>query len=500
MGGTTYSCSHPRPIVSLPTDTWPQHLIMIELKAIRWGQPYESLEIDQVNHFYTGEPVARVHTVGSGIIKRDARKAPDARRALRGLSPAELIAKCKQAGELFESGTLEVGDSQQSPADFIQQQSATTGMPISMCEANVTKNAFVLKNIDKILDCLTRGLDLNILARGYGEEGRGVTVSYQAQGDALGAVLPSNSPGVHTLWLPVIALQIGLVLKPGSSEPWTPYRVFAAMARAGIPAEAFCLYPGAGAEIGGAILSSCRRAMIFGGPQTVEQYSGNPRVQVHGPGYSKVILGDDKVDQWPEYIDLMADSVYRNGGRSCINISSIYASRHTKEIAAALAEKLGPIEVLPPDDPQAGLAAFTIEGAAAAIHAAIERDAADSQVTDMTAKYGDRLVEKPPVAYLRPVVLHHASPESPSRNKEYMFPMVNVVECPQVKMLQAMEYSLVCTAITDDEGFRQDLIDSTDIDRLNLGPIPTPQLDWLQPHEGNLIEFLYANRALQLAK
>ena len=34
-------------------------------------------------------------------------------------------------------------------------------------QANVVKNAFVLKNIDKILDCLTRGLDLNILARGY---------------------------------------------------------------------------------------------------------------------------------------------------------------------------------------------------------------------------------------------------------------------------------------------------------------------------------------------
>jgi hypothetical protein len=25
-------------------------------------------------------------------------------------------------------------------------------------------------------------------------------------------VLPSNSPGVHTLWMPVIPLQVGLVL------------------------------------------------------------------------------------------------------------------------------------------------------------------------------------------------------------------------------------------------------------------------------------------------
>lgn len=472
---------------------------MIELPAIRWGEPYESLEIDQVNHFYTGEPVAKVHTVGAGIIRRDAKKARRARRALQAMSPAELIEKCKKAGELFESGTLPVGDSQQSPEDFIAQQSATTGMPVSMCRANVTKNAFVLKNIDRVLDCLTRGLSLDILAQGYGEEGRGVTVSYQAECDALGAVLPSNSPGVHTLWLPVIPLQLGLVLKPGSSEPWTPYRVYSAMVEAGIPREAFCIYPGAGGEIGGAILASCRRSMIFGGPQTIEQYAGNPKVQPHGPGYAKILLGEDHVDRWEEYVDLMVDSVYRNGGRSCINASSIYAPRHTKEIAQALAERLGPIEVLPPDDPNAGLAAFTIEGAAAAIWKAIERDADDPQTTHMTEPYGERLVEKPPVAYLRPVVMHCASPEAPAANKEYMFPAVSVVECPQEKMLGAIGPTLICTAITDDEQFRRDLLDSTDIDRLNLGAIPTPQIDWLQPHEGNLIEFVYRNRAVQLA-
>lgn len=473
---------------------------MIELKAIRWGEPYESLEVDQVNHFYTGEPVARVHCVGAGIIQRDAKKARHARRALQAIPPAELVTRLKKAGELFESGTLTVGDSQQSPDDFIAQQSATTGMPVAMCKANVAKNAFVLKHIDRILDCLTRGLSLEILARGYGEEGRGVVVSYQAQCDALGAVLPSNSPGVHTLWLPVIALQMGLVLKPGSSEPWTPYRVFAAMTEAGIPREAFCLYPGAGADIGGAILSSCRRAMIFGGPQTVAQYAGNEKVQVHGPGYSKVIFGDDCVDDWEQHVDLLVDSVYRNGGRSCLNASSVYASRHTKEIAEAMAAKLGPIEVLPPDDPTAGLAAFTIPGAAKSIWGSIEADAKAPGVTHVTAPYGDRLVERPPVAYLRPVVLHHASHESETRNKEQMFPMVNVVECPQAKMLDAMGPTLICSAITNDETFRRDLVNSIDIDRLNLGPIPTPQVDWLQPHEGNLIEFLYRSRALQLAQ
>ena len=473
---------------------------MIQLSPIRWGEPYDSLDVEEINHFLTGEPVARVGTVGSGIVGRDARKAKHARQALLAVQPAQLIECCKKAGELFENGTVTVGDSQQSPEDFIAQQSATTGMPLAMCRANVSKNAFVLKNIEQILDALTRGLDLDTLARGYGEEGRNVTVSYQAQTDVLAAVLPSNSPGVHTLWLPVIPMQIGLALKPGSQEPWTPYRVAAAMVEAGVPAEAISLYPGSGAEVGGALLSKYRRSMIFGGEETVRQYANNPGVQVHGPGFSKILLGDNCVDDWEQYVDLMVDSVYRNGGRSCINCSSIYASRHTEEIAAALAEKLGPIEVLPPDDPDSGLAAFTNAAVAEAIWNMVERDLQNSGVDHATAKYGERLERRETCAYLRPTVLHCRSHESEAANKEYMFPLVNVVRCEQDKMLSAIGPTLVATAITDDARFRRQLIDATHIDRLNLGAIPTPQLDWLQPHEGNLTEMLYRSRALQVVE
>jgi acyl-CoA reductase-like NAD-dependent aldehyde dehydrogenase len=211
-------------------------------------------------------------------------------------------------------------------------------------------------------------------------------------------------------------------------------------------------------------------------------------------------LGDDMVDRWPDFVELMVDSVYRNGGRSCINVSSIYASRHTRDIARALAGRLGPIDVLPPDDPQAGLAAFTVEGAAAAIWQAIDRDLADERTEHLTADYGPRLVELERCAYLRPVVMHCESPDCPAANKEYMFPAASVVACPQSEMLSKIGPTLVCTAITNDESFRQQLIATTNIDRLNLGSIPTPQIDWLQPHEGNLFEFLYRNRALQVSQ
>lgn len=471
---------------------------MLTIHPIRWGKPYQSLEHQEVIHFDTGESIARIGQVNGGMVQMDLRKAEQARKALRSLQPDELIEKCRQAAELFEHAVLPMGDGQQSVDDFIHQQSASTGLPEHMCRSNMTKNSFVLKNMDKILDALTRGLPLDIFSRGYGEEGRGVTVSFQAQTPILGAVLPNNSPGVHTLWLPAVALQVGLVLKPGSQEPWTPYRMISAFIQSGIPAEAFCLYPG-GHDVGSTLLSKCSRSMIFGSAQTLEQHAGNPRVQAHGPGFSKILLGDDVVDQWEDYLDLMVESILSNAGRSCINCSGVWASRNTKEIAQALAERLGPIEITPPTDPKSALAAFTNAKMATGTYAMVRQDLAEAGVSDMTSSFGERLVERERCAYLRPMIVHADSPERSVASKEYMFPFAAVVRCPQSEMIKRIGSTLVCTVLTSQSAWVDDLTNAVHIDRLNIGPIPTNRLNWLQPHEGNLIDFLFRNRAYQIA-
>ena len=73
------------------------------------------------------------------------------------------------------------------------------------------------------------------------------------------------------------------------------------------------------------------------------------------------------MDDWEQYLDVMVDSVFANSGRGCINCSGIWASRHTREIADALARAAGADRPLPPDHPDASLAAFTVPGAAEAI-------------------------------------------------------------------------------------------------------------------------------------
>jgi acyl-CoA reductase-like NAD-dependent aldehyde dehydrogenase len=472
---------------------------MIHIPVLRWGEPYKSLEADKVVHFATGEVLAEVSRANAGLVERDMRHGRRAREALRDIPVADLLKMMKKAADLYTQAELPLGDGTQTPEQFVRMQSATTGLPEHMCRFNMEKNHFVLNQMEKILDALTRGLDLNVLTRGYGVEPRGVPISYQAQSPVLGLVLPSNSPGVHTLWLPIIPLQIGLVLKPGPQEPWTPYRMAQAFFQAGVPRQAIAIYPGLG-DIGAAVLNSCPRSLIFGGTATVEQYRGNPRVQAHGPGFSKILLGDDQVDNWRKYLDIMVDSVLVNSGRGCINCSGIWVSRNARQIAEALAERMGPIEPLPPDDPKSALAAFTVPGQADAVSADIDKALEESGVQDLTAKYGPRLVKGERCDYLRPTVILCDSPARGMAKKEYMFPFVTVVQCPQDKMLENIGPTLVCSAITEDAKFQRALADATHIDRLNLGPIKTIQLNWLQPHEGSIVDFLFRARAFQFDK
>src|SRR6266704_1906823 len=447
---------------------------MLNIPVLRWGRPYTSLEVDNVIHFSSGETLARVSQANPGLLAKDIRQAQRARDVLCETPIRDLVKMMQKAADLYRDATLPLGDGVQSPSDFARQQSASPGLPEHMCKANMAKNHFVLSNMDRILDSLTRGLDLNILTRGYGVEPRGVTVSYQAQAPAL-----------------------GIVLKPGPQEPWTPYRMAAAFFAAGVPREAIGIYPGGG-EMGAEVVNRCERTMIFGSTETVKRYEGNRRVQVHGPGFSKVILGDDVVDEWEKYIDLIADGVYLNSGRGCINTSGVWASRHTKEIGQALAQRLGPIEARPPDDPKAALAAFTAPGQAQAIHASIQVKLKVAGVEDLTAKFGPRMVEKERCAYLRAWVIHCDSPEPKIANSEYMFPFVTVVRCPQSEMIEKIGSTLVCSAITSDKAWERQLIDATNIDRLNIGPLATIKLDWLQPHEGNIVDFLFRARAFQM--
>lgn len=452
---------------------------MFHIPILRGGRPYRSLDVKPLRDFRTGEIIAEISQANPGLIARDLAGM----RPLK-LSTRELLEIYRRAAPLFV----------ESPEEYIRNLSATCGLPETLCRFNMEKIRTVLEGMESVLAGLTRGLDLSVLDSGLGtQDGR--RLSYLPQANVLGAILPSNSPGVHNLWLPAPALKIPVALKPGREEPWTPFRMCQALMAAGLPAEALGFYPSdhAGAS---EILLRCGRSMLFGDEATVRPWKADPRVQVHGPGWSKVLFGEDQ--PWEPYLDLLVTSIAENGGRSCLNASGVWVPSRGRELAEALAERFARIEALPLDHPDARLAAFPRPQVAHHFSDLIDRHLRVPGAIDLTAKIrGPRVAEAGGCTFLLPTVIWCEDPDHPLVNTELLFPFASVVEVPRSEMLARIGPTLVATGITEDPAFQRELLDCPWIDRLNLGAIPTSRVSWDQPHEGNLFAHLYRQRAIQ---
>ncbi len=466
------------------------------IPILRNGEPYHSVEKIELLHHATGEPVASVSQANSGMVVRDIHRMAD--DVLERFTVRQLLDICRDAAGRFMNDALPLGEGRQTFDDYVSRLSATTGMPVVYCRSNATKIQHVMAEMETVLRGLTRGFDLTILDRGHGHHAGG-TLSYYRAGRKFGAVLPSNSPGVHSLWVPAIALKAPVILKPGREEPWTPYRILQALMAAGVPREAFGFYPTdhAGA---GELLRATDRSMLFGDTSTTQPWKNDARVQLHGPGYSKILLGDDTADDWERHVDMMVSSIAANGGRSCINASAVWTPRHGRKIAEALAGELAAVEALSADDPRAAIAAFANPTMAERISASIDAGLRDPGAEDVAERLrgSPRLVTRGRCAWLLPTIIRCDDREHPLCHREFLFPFASVVECPTAEMLEAIGPTLVATALTQDQKIIDALMASRHVDRLNVGPIPTWRISWDQPHEGNLFEHLYRQRAFQM--
>ena len=316
----------------------------------------------------------------------------------------------------------------------------------------------------------------------------------------MGVVLPNNSPGVHSLWAPTTVLKMPLVLKPGSAEPWTPYRMIQAWLKAGCPPEAFSFYPTDHAG-GNEILRRTGRGMVFGDVKATDRWrKEGGRVEIHGPGFSKVILGADALADWEQHIDMIAASVADNGGRSCVNASGVWVTGKGREIAEALATKLATIAPRAADDEARRSGAVRRSGGGRARLGADRQGPRDPArrrgrqrqgPRHQPRRDGGRLDVSAADACCSPIAsTRWPTASSCSRSSAWS-------KCRRTSCRTASATRWSSRRSPSNPALIERLVASPLVDRLNIGSLPTTRIGWDQPHEGNLFEHLYARRAIQ---
>ena len=137
---------------------------MRHVPILRAGREYRSIDRHVLRDVRNGEPVAEMSLANRGLIARDLLGMDERAAVLRARPAAELAAISEKAARLFAEGTLPLDEaSQQSPAQYLSNLSATTGMPLALCRANMAKVASVLSRVSAVVSGWTRGLDISVI-------------------------------------------------------------------------------------------------------------------------------------------------------------------------------------------------------------------------------------------------------------------------------------------------------------------------------------------------
>ena len=122
---------------------------MLHLPILRWGVPYRSVNQVVTPHFRTREPFVSMSQANLGLDSpRPAAAGREARAMLQKIPYADLVAMAGRAAEHFLNDTLPLdpeSGTMQSPQEYIEQVSATTGMPFSNVRRNMLKVHGVLE-------------------------------------------------------------------------------------------------------------------------------------------------------------------------------------------------------------------------------------------------------------------------------------------------------------------------------------------------------------------
>jgi hypothetical protein len=118
-----------------------------EIPILRLGKEYQNLDLQEVKAVATADPIARVSFANDGIVKSDLTRMDEARDVLRSMPTSELVEITKKAGECFLDDTLPLGSdgSTQSPDEYLQQLSATSGLPHTLIRMNMQRLEFLYR-------------------------------------------------------------------------------------------------------------------------------------------------------------------------------------------------------------------------------------------------------------------------------------------------------------------------------------------------------------------
>jgi acyl-CoA reductase-like NAD-dependent aldehyde dehydrogenase len=404
------------------------------------------------------------------------------RAAPAGPAPAgEVFA---EAGRLFAEAELDG----ESPEEYRRRVVLATGTP----GGAITR---AIRGIRSQLGMIER-----INQAEYPEpfETPGYRTVWVPRGALLAAIVPNNHPEPNVTWVRALAMGARVLVRPGSRDPFTPRRLFAALLAAGVDPQTLAFLPG-DHDMGEHLLEHADLGLVYGGPAAAERFARRSDVLVRGPGRSKVLVGAG-AEKDEELLDDLVQWIADDGGVRCNNISLVLTSGPVEPLADALAHRLAGLPVRPALEEQATLPAVSPDNAAAlADHlAGLTKDATDHS----THRYGGSLPADPGdgTRVMRPLVVSVDRPDHPLAGTELGFPFVVVAPWRPADGVRPLRESLVVSLPGEHAPLAEAVLREPSVRKVVTGRVRPWSGVPETPHDGSLAQFLLEPKGLVTAE
>jgi acyl-CoA reductase-like NAD-dependent aldehyde dehydrogenase len=404
--------------------------------------------------------VPRIFVTRAVMAQRRARPLPLPHRQQSLLHAASIFATERLGGLDFE--------------DYLDLTCRISGLPRSVATTGAQAAADGMRTaFDAVLPAQPRGATLN-----WAEQSAGAL--WARRGEVLAVHAPGNAPGVHGLWPQALALGLRVAVRPSRREPLTAHRMILALRKAGFRDSDAVFLPTdyAGADH---LIAAGDLALVYGGQDVVDRYTGNPNVLTNGPGRTKILITAEQ--DWRPHLDTIVDSIGGLAGMACVNTTAVLYEGDPAELAQAIAERLAAIPVAElPSSPWTAADQLVrhLRDKAVGTTALL---GADQVLLDRGDGY----------AVLRPALHLLRGPDPAILNVEMPFPCAWVAEWRRADGLAPLRNSLVLNVITEDHALIDDIVTEPTIINVYLGRHTTYRSDPQVPHEGFLADFLMRN-------
>ncbi|MHA1852715.1 MAG: aldehyde dehydrogenase family protein [Candidatus Heimdallarchaeaceae archaeon] len=418
-------------------------------------------------------------------------------KSLQNIEIDDLIDIYVEAGKIFSKDML-IGGISTNVHEFAELVTLSTGLPIKdvLNTYNAISQTFKKRNLKRILKANSPTGNLSIYDDNVGQRG-GLLFGWAPRGKNVGISLPSNHPGVALLGTLIPLFKLPAIVRASSKEPFTSFRICKALWEAGLPYESLFHFVTA-QETVNTVVTKSDLGMIFGNEWILKAYEHNPRIKTFGPGRSKILIDFDNPS--PTALDIALDIAYTSialdGGRGCINASTIIYNSDTdyEDFKMKLAERLAKLTPKDPLRMDAELPATKPEGAKGLYKFIQSRMKGD--YVDLTEQYRgtkEFLVEEDNLAYFLPLLLE-VHEEHPMLTDEYPFPFGTITQPQDYYAHELARNSLSVALLTDDPFKAQKLLVEPTIHKVFVND-RTFLMDPAAPHEGFLADFLYVSKA-----